>query len=176
MKRTIFATGAGLAVVGMLTVPALTAEASELAEDQRPADATTEVVERPELSDRRVDGIRFGCRARATDTGVVVGCRWRPTRAEDAVSYQVWRILDRGERKLVHRGGLDVTSFVDEELGHASFARYAVLALNANKEIVGRSRVAEVRLTKPDRDETDRPVARERDRAARTGTALTAAN
>lgn len=76
----------------------------------------------------------------------VVGCEWRPTASEAAVGYQLWRIVDRGERELIWRGGLDTISHVSRVPADATVARYAVLAVDKDGKTVGQSRPQTVHL------------------------------
>lgn len=78
--------------------------------------------------------------------GRQVGCEWRAAEHPDAVAYQLWRIVDRDERELVWRGGLDTTAARDHVGSDASRVLYVVLGLDAEGGIVGRSRPSEVWL------------------------------
>jgi len=89
--------------------------------------------------------LSMACRVRPADSPLV-GCRWRPATTDTAVGYQLWRLVDEGERELVHRGGLDTTTYFDDDLAGASAVRYAVLAIDEDGEIVGRSLPQPVRL------------------------------
>lgn len=88
--------------------------------------------------DADIDVITFECTS-ATD---VLGarCDWRPTNADDAVGYQLWRIVNRGERQQVWRGGLDQISARDILPDGTLVARYAVLAVDAGGNVVAQSR------------------------------------
>lgn len=115
----------------------------------------------PIVQERRptaIDVISLECASRADVLGA--RCAWRPTNADDAVGYQLWRIVDRGERELVWRGGLDHTSASDRIPAGTKVVRYAVLALDADGEIVGQSRPVTLRLRDHDRDEDRTPVRR----------------
>lgn len=72
--------------------------------------------------------------------GLVAGCEWRPTTAATAVGYQLWRIVDRGERELVWRGGLDATAARDRLPEGTLAVRYAVVAVDADGNRVGQAR------------------------------------
>ncbi len=75
-----------------------------------------------------------------------VGCRWRAATSDQAAGYQLWRIVDRGERTLVARGGLDMLGARDVVPADAQVVRYAVLALNEDGRVVGQSRVQKIEL------------------------------
>lgn len=94
----------------------------------------------------------------STDERNVVGCAWRPAASSRAGGYQLWRIIDQDHRVLVWRGGLDSTRARDRVPADASVAVYAVLAVDANGEVVGQSRPETVRLGGP---AADRPKDRE---------------
>lgn len=79
-------------------------------------------------------------------TRLHVGCRWRPAKSPEAAGYQLWRIVDRGERELVARGGLDMVGARDQVSAKAHVVRYAVIAVNDHGRRVGQSRVVEIRL------------------------------
>ena len=95
-----------------------------------PADRTTVAVAAPAPSPTRIH----------------IGCRWRPAQHPAAVGYQLWRIVDRGHRELVARGGLDLVGARDVVSAKAHVVRYAVVAVNENGRRVGQSRVVEIRL------------------------------
>ncbi len=87
------------------------------------------------------------------DTRVHIGCRWRAAEQEKAAGYQLWRIVDRGEREMVARGGLDMLGARDVVSAEASVVRYAVIAVDENGRRVGQSRVQKLVLA--DDDPTD---------------------
>ncbi len=147
MRRTLTAAGVGLGLL-IGTVGGTMAPAS--------AETDRAVTDRP-VTDRLhhdLDVMAMRCAQRSTLDVVV--CEWRPTEARTAVGYQLWRIVDRGDRELVWRGGLDTTRVVDEVPADAKVVRYAVLAIDESGRIVGRSRPVRVKLEEPDRP--DRPV------------------
>lgn len=88
--------------------------------------------------DPEVEVLQLECVA--ADELLAARCHWRPSTSSPAVGYQLWRIVNRGERELVHRGGLDQTSVGDQLPRNTLVVRYAVLALDADGEIVGQSR------------------------------------
>ena len=73
-------------------------------------------------------------------------CQWRPAESEDAVEYQLWRRIRGQHRELVATVGLDTLSHVDTVPADASKVVYAVLALDADGEIVGRSGLSKIRF------------------------------
>lgn len=79
-------------------------------------------------------------------TRIRIGCRWRAATSERAAGYQLWRIVDRGERELVARGGLDMVGARDVVSAEATLVRYAVIAVDENGQRVGQSRVERVEL------------------------------
>lgn len=112
--------------------------------DPPPADVRPE--ERP---DADVEILRLECRP-ATQFDNAVGCAWGDVMADDAVGYQLWRIVDRGERELVWRGGLNTTTQLDRVPGDAQVIRYAILAVDDAGDIVARSRAERVVLPSED--------------------------
>ena len=146
--------GMGLAV-GTFTIAGPAAAETT---DPAPVDVRSERDERP-APNLEVLGLR--CEAsngEATDTRVRIGCRWRAAQSERAAGYQLWRIVDRGHRELVARGGLDMLGHRDVVSAEASLVRYAVIAVDENGRRVGQSRVQRVELG----DDHDRPVRRHR--------------
>ncbi|MEM7321819.1 MAG: hypothetical protein AAF531_01935 [Actinomycetota bacterium] len=116
-------------------------------------------VHRPPVRDLEV--LQMVCEAAETDvvdpTRIRIGCRWRPAQSERAAGYQLWRVVDRGDRELVARGGLDLTGFRDVVSAEAKLVRYAVIAVDENGRRVGQSRVERVVLV--EMDEHDRRLA-----------------
>ncbi|MEL7156096.1 MAG: hypothetical protein AAFN30_05795 [Actinomycetota bacterium] len=90
--------------------------------------------------------------AAADATRVHIGCRWRPATHPRAVGYQLWRIVDRGERELVARGGLDMAGARDVVSAEAHVVRYAVIAVDGRGHRVGQSRVQTLVLDDTERD------------------------
>lgn len=136
---------ASFVVAGTLAVPALAH-----AEVDRPAaDHTTDVRQSDPVHD--VEVLHIKC-AQIEPGVAAVECAWRPATHPKAVGYQLWRIIDRGHRELIWRGGLGATSHVSRVPTDASVARYAVLAMNENGRIVGRSRVQNVEFRLPNID------------------------
>lgn len=130
-QKLIFAP---LAVVLML----LGAMAPVSATDSRTVVADPIAVPEP------LDVLSIGCKGAVRSGDQVAGCRWG--QSDQARAYQLWRIVDRGERELV--GTFDNTTNVarDDVPDDAVLVRYAVIALGVDGEIVGRSRVAHVRF------------------------------
>lgn len=160
MRRTPLSSSLITAGIGLTLSLALVLPAG--AADEAPAPtrsgATTAVEAQPIVRpiDRPVlDAIPMSCEA----DGTTVGCSWRSTTAESAVGYQLWRIADRGEREYVWRGGLDVTAARDAVPADAAVVRYAVLAVDADGNVVGQSRPVALRLDDPERPIVDRSPA-----------------
>ena len=124
-------------------------------------------VDRPERErpDRGLEVLRLACRVAEGEpdaTRIRIGCRWRPARSERAAGYQLWRIVDRGHRELVARGGLDRLGARDVVSAEASVVRYAVIAVDENGRRIGQSRVERIVL------DDDPTVDRTRARASST--------
>lgn len=95
--------------------------------------------------ERDVEGLEIGCEAIEGDDGDQgASCSWTAATNETAAGYQLWRIVSGGERELVLRTGLDQTSHTDRVGDDARYAWYAVLAVDSDDEIVGRSRAVKV--------------------------------
>ncbi len=96
------------------------------------------------------DPMRLKCRVTGpTDVAPEIGCEWSPTKVETAVGYVLWRIVDGGDRGAVARTGLDVTRFVDTEVAAGHRYVYAITAVDATGEVVGRSRAEHVDIPGP---------------------------
>ncbi len=95
-------------------------------------------------ADRHLEALTMTCQARAD--APIVGCQWEPVRSNDLAGYQLWRAVDRDGRELIHRGGLDFTHYVDEDLKGAAIVHYAVIAVDASGETIGRSRAVTIRF------------------------------
>lgn len=145
-----------LAVLAALlfTAPVFTAPASAQTDSDRR--------DQPSVTDTRpvdVEALTMRCRARQirSDQGPIkaVHCEWRPATHPHATGYQLWRIVGlgdgAGQRELVWRGGLDAVSNTSRVPADAGVATYALLAVDRNGEIVGRSRPQVVRLGHPSR-------------------------
>lgn len=153
ISRTVAATlglGLTLSLVGPVAAqdrtPSTTAAAAVEATDARPTDARPVRERDAERSKREV--LQLSCKtADGDDEGRThVGCRWRAATSDQAAGYQLWRIVDRGERMLVARGGLDMLGARDVVPAGATVVRYAVLALNEDGRVVGQSRVQKLEL------------------------------
>jgi hypothetical protein len=106
--------------------------------------------------------LSLGCEGHTADDGnKTARCRWSST--ENVRAYQLWRIVDRGHRELVGSYGNDTNIARDDVSDDAVLVRYAVIALNADGNIIGRSRVVRVRFRQHD-GEIDRPTGRITDR------------
>ena len=75
----------------------------------------------------------------------VAKCEWSEVDAE-VRAYQLWRIVNRGHRELVGTYDAKTFSARDRVPNDAHVVRYAVLALDHQGNIVGRSRIAKVRF------------------------------
>lgn len=75
----------------------------------------------------------------------VARCEWSEVDG-DVEAYQLWRIVNRGHRELVGTYGAETLHARDALPPEARVVRYAVLALDGEREIIGRSRVATVRF------------------------------
>ena len=134
-KMLVVASAAALLLLGVV------APASATTVERAPARDIVEPVDRPV----DIAVLSLGCTGGASDAnGKVAGCRWSNT--DNARAYQLWRIVDRGHRELV--GTYDNTTTVarDDVPDDAVLVRYAVIALDSEGEIVGRSRVQRVRF------------------------------
>lgn len=124
-------------------------EATVVRPDVRPVDV------RPDVRPPQIDLITLGCEGRRDDSGSVGSvCRW--SSVEKARGYQLWRIVDRGDRELVGTYGNGLNIARDDVPDDAHLVRYAVLALDADGDIIGRSRVARVAFRQIDRPVRDR--------------------
>ncbi len=167
------------ATVGLGLLVSLTATAPVGAQrpDRQPAEDRPTSETRPTRRTADLEVLQLACAIadaegdEATDssdasdaTRVRIGCRWRPATSERAVGYQLWRIVDRGEREAVARGGLDLTGARDVVPASAEIVRYAVIAVDEDGNRVGQSRVERIVLT--ERDDHDRRLV-DRARAER---------
>lgn len=135
------------AVVFGLVAPASAEESPRRDEADR--------VERPVERPTDLEVLRLACEARRDDTGNLGAvCRW--STSENARAHQLWRIVDRGHRELVGTFGADVSMTRDDVPDDARLVRYAVLALDVDGDIIGRSRVEPVRFRQVDRPDIDR--------------------
>lgn len=149
---TVF--GLGL-TLGLFAGPVSAAERPTA--DAVPADAVQAEVKPTEVrpQDRPGDGendvevllLSCGRTDRSIDDARAhVGCEWRASTSRHAAGYQLWRIVDRGDRELVARFGLDIVGARDVLPAGAEVVRYAVLAVNENGRVVGQSRVQRIEL------------------------------
>ncbi|MCP5027247.1 MAG: hypothetical protein GY929_13285 [Actinomycetia bacterium] len=95
-------------------------------------------------ADRDMERLHLVCEA--GEDGSVVGCKWEPARSHDVAGYQLWRAVDRDGRQLVYRGGPEITSYVDDDLRGAKVVHYAVVAVDADGEMIGRSGAVTIRF------------------------------
>jgi hypothetical protein len=80
------------------------------------------------------------------EPSAAVKCAWRPATHPDAVGYQLWRVVDRGQREGIWRGDLTTTAHTSRVPMNAQVARYAVLSVDKSGTIVGQSRPFTVRI------------------------------
>lgn len=185
-RASALAIGLGL-IIGLLSAAPVAAETDDVDQRAQRARVTTDVrptaerTERPERPERDLEVLRLACgiaddETTAPDvvangdegasdaTRVHIGCRWRAATSDRAVGYQLWRIVDRGERELVARGGLDLLAVRDVVAADTHLVRYAVIALDQNGNRVGQSRVERVVVVELD-DHDKRLAARARTQA-----------
>lgn len=130
-----------VASAAVLLLLGVVAPASATTVERAPARDMVEPVDRP--TDIAV--LSLGCKGGESDTnGKVAGCRWSST--DTARAYQLWRIVDRGHRELVGTYDNSITVARDDVPDDAVLVRYAVIALDSEGEIVGRSRVQRVQF------------------------------
>ncbi len=165
--------GLGLIVSLAATEPAAAQRTDRQATDDRAASDARPTDARPDRRTTDLEVLRLACAiaddqaditesdAAAEATRVRIGCRWRPAKSEKAAGYQLWRIVDRGEREAVARGGLDMLGARDVVPASAEVVRYAVIAVDENGRRVGQSRVQRVVITERDDHDRgqDRPAA-----------------
>ncbi len=75
----------------------------------------------------------------------IAKCEWSEVDGE-VKAYQLWRIVNRGHRELVGTYDAGTTAARDMVPNDAHVVRYAVLALDEDRSIIGRSRVVKVRF------------------------------
>jgi hypothetical protein len=115
--------------------------------------------------DPEIEVLTMHCEA--ADHVLAARCEWRTATSRAAVGYQLWRIVNRGEREQVWRGGLDHTAARDVLPDDTIVVRYAVLAVDKNGDVVGQSRPVALRFVD---GPTDRTIDRAPVRAHRSGT------
>lgn len=127
------------------TVDAVPVDAAPV--EVKPTDVRPQ--DRPTDREHDLEVLQLSCRLsdRSTDDARAhVGCEWRASTSRHATGYQLWRIVDRRERELVGRFGLDTLGARDVLPAGAEVVRFAVLAVNENGRVVGQSRVQRVEL------------------------------
>lgn len=156
LRRRLTAVALGVALSAGLAIPAGAATADVEPAPTRPAPSEIRPEVRPDAEDR-LEVLTMTCRNWGGTDGNAAGCAWRPASHPDAVGYQLWRIVDGSERELVWRGRLDETRHIDRVPEDASYAVYAVLAVDADGDIVGQARPDVVRFASSE-GRTDRPA------------------
>lgn len=115
--------------------------------DARPA--LDRPIDRPDVPNE----IKARCVGSVRDTGEgSVECNWTAREDLDVAGWQLWKIMVRpehGERALVAELRPEVTTFVDTDVEVPAHYLYAVLAIDADGEIIARSAVAPASLNKP---------------------------
>lgn len=149
-----------LAIAGPAVAETSSRDTPAAVDDRAPA-PTDVRRDRPDRPVADLEVLQLRCEAadhRPDATRVRIGCRWRAAQSERAAGYQLWRIVDRGHRELVARGGLDLLGHRDVVSANASLVRYAVIAVDENGRRVGQSRVERVMID----DGDDQPTRRHR--------------
>ena len=149
------ALGLGLSL-GLLAGPAAAADrdvATERTDEVHPLSGRAD-------DTRRLEVLHLNCFVADGDDAIRahIGCEWRSATNDRAAGYQLWRILDRGERELVGRVGLDVTSLRDIVPAGTKAVRYAVVAVSEKGNVVGQSRVQKIVLRIDDNEQDVRPT------------------
>ena len=99
--------------------------------------------------------LRLSCRGHVEEGMGAVGCRWRSIHDQAVASWQLLNLQVRpvaGVRNLVAELGADARGFRDTNVEVPAAYVYVVLALDAEGEIIGRSRVVEAVLHDRDRE------------------------
>lgn len=98
--------------------------------------------------------VKLGCRGHVEEGAGAVACRWHPTTDRAVASWQLWNLQVRpelGARTLVAELGVDASGYRDTNVDVPAAYVYAVLALDADGEVIGRSRVVKAVLHERDR-------------------------
>ncbi len=115
------------------------------------------VAEMSEVVDGVVDALataKLNCHGHVEQGTGVVGCAWRVDSDRTVASWQLWNLQtrpERGSRNLVAELGADVRSYRDPEVAVPAAYVYAVIGLDADGEIVARSRLSSAVLQERDR-------------------------
>jgi hypothetical protein len=96
-----------------------------------------------------IEVIRLDCTVRVADSGPVVRCDWSEPQASAAAAVRLFRLdpaVD-AHRRLVHRTGVPGrTGFTDTDVRPGHRYAYAIVVVNADGRVVGRSRADRVRV------------------------------
>ncbi|MEO0495636.1 MAG: hypothetical protein AAF081_19690, partial [Actinomycetota bacterium] len=135
-------------LVSLLGVPAAAGETSFDAADKTDADIARFgfAVDTSDLA-----AIKLHCRGSIADTPVI-GCSWRAPDDAAIVGFQLWNLQTaptEGVRNLVAELGLDANSYRDGAVEAPASYLYVVLGIDADGEVVARSRADRVRLGDP---------------------------
>ncbi|MDG1411885.1 MAG: hypothetical protein P8Q52_14175 [Acidimicrobiales bacterium] len=99
--------------------------------------------------------VKLGCRGNVDEGIGTVGCRWRAIDDQAIASWQLLNLQLRpeaGVRNLVAELGAHTRSFRDTNVEVPAAYVYAVLALDAEGEVIGRSRVVDAAVHNQDRE------------------------
>ena len=99
--------------------------------------------------------VKLGCRGHVDEGIGTVGCRWRAIDDQAIASWQLLNLQVRpaaGVRNLVAELGADTRSIRDINVEVPAAYVYAVLALDAEGEVIGRSRVVDAVVHNQDRE------------------------
>lgn len=117
------------------------------------------------VADRDLERLHMKCAANAaTDPAEsdiaadkTVTCTWESATSEKATQYELWRYVRGADhRELVATTGLDRTTVTDSVPADAKAVVYAVLALDDDGHIVGRSALKRVRFPSPEPTDANR--------------------
>ncbi|RZV41671.1 MAG: hypothetical protein EX269_15975, partial [Acidimicrobiales bacterium] len=111
---------------------------SDVRPDIRPIDVRPEILPAP----RPIQLLKLECGHLADVDGKAAGCKW--SESNQAHAYQLWVIVNRQARELVGTYNASTLSAKDRLPEDTHVARYAVVALDKSRTIVGRSRLVSV--------------------------------
>ena len=148
--RAAAVAAATLALLVGLAAPASAATGPGSAPYLAADSAAAEALGFDELADD-LEVIKLRCRGHVADTGPVTNCAWR-TDAPDVATFQLWRLqldVDDAARVLVTEVGVDTHAAADTGVVAPAIYLYAVLGLDADGQVVARSRADRVSLRDP---------------------------
>jgi hypothetical protein len=135
----------------LVAIPATTAGAANGRPGKIDTDQAVDVLQ---MDDDVPVTVKLGCRGHVEEGIGAVGCHWRSIDDRAVASWQLWNLQVRpiaGVRNLVAELGADAHGYRDTNVEVPAAYVYAVLALDADGEIIGRSRVVEAVLHERDR-------------------------